>query len=91
MKFRRGIDMTNNLKIRVFKTGQKKPETVVTIPLKVVRIATRLLPKKAKIALKEEGIDLNEIADLAEKQAVTGTLLKVEREAESMVIEIAIE
>ena len=83
--------MANNLKIRVFKIGQEKPETVVTIPLTVVRIATKLLPKKAKVALKEEGIDLNEIAELAQEQAVTGTLLKVEREAEGMIIEIAIE
>ena len=47
-----------NLKIRIYKTGQAKPETVVTIPLTVVRIATRLLPKKAKLALKEEGIEV---------------------------------
>jgi len=76
--------MANNLKIRVYKTGKEKPETVVTIPLTAVRIATRPLPKKAKLALKQEGIDSNEIADLAEKQAVTGTLLKVEKETESM-------
>jgi len=46
------------LKIRIYKTGQAKPETVVTIPLTVVRIATKLLPKKAKLALKEEGIEV---------------------------------
>ena len=78
------------VKISVYKTGQAKPETVVTIPLTVVRIATGLLPKKAKLALKEEGIDLNEIADLAEKQAVKGTILKVEKEAEKITIEVAI-
>jgi len=79
------------LKIRVYKTGQTKPETVVTIPLRVLRMATGLLPKKARLALKEEEIDLNEIADLAEKQAVKGTVLKVEKGAENIVIEIAIE
>jgi len=87
--------MASELKIRVYKTGKEKPDTVVTIPLAVVRIASKLLPKKAKLALQEEeeeeGIDLNEIADLAKTQPVKGTLLKVEREAESMVIEIAIE
>jgi len=46
--------MANNLKIRIFKIGQKKPETVVTIPLTVIRIATRLLPKKAKLALRKK-------------------------------------
>jgi hypothetical protein len=80
-----------NLKIRVYKTGQAKPETVVTIPLKVLRMATGLLPKKATSALKEEGIDLNEIADLAEEQTLKGTVLKVEKGAENIVIEIAID
>ncbi len=83
--------MADELKIRVYKTGEEKPETVVTIPFRIVRIAAKLLPKKAKLALQEEGIDLNEIADLAKTQSVKGTLLKVEKEAENMVIEIAIE
>lgn len=78
------------LKISVYKTGQARPETVITISPTVVRIATGILPKKAKLALKEEGIDLKEIADLAEKQAVKGTVLKVEKEAENIVIEVAI-
>ena len=83
--------MASELKIRVYKSGKEKPDTVVTIPLSVVRIASKLLPKKAKSALEEEGIDLDEIADLAKTQPVKGTLIKVEREAERMVIEISIE
>ncbi len=77
-----------NLKIKVYKTGQAKPETVVTIPLTVVRIAARFLPKKARLALEEEGIDLNELASLAEKQDVTGKLVEVAKEAETIVIAI---
>ena len=77
-----------DLKIKVYKTGQAKPETVVTIPLTVVRIATRLIPKKARSTLENEGIDLNEIASLAEKQDVTGKLVEVEKETERIVIAI---
>jgi len=42
-------------KIRVCKTEQAKPETVVTLPLTVVWVATNLLPEKPKGALKEGG------------------------------------
>jgi len=77
-----------NLKIKVYKTGKAKPETVVTIPSTVVRIATSLLPKKAKLALKNEGIDLNELSSLAEKQGVTGYLVEVERKTQRIVISL---
>ena len=76
------------LKIKVYKTGQTKPESVVTIPLTIMRIATKLMPKKAKVALAEEGIDLNEITSLAEKQDVAGTLVEVEKEAKRIVVAI---
>jgi hypothetical protein len=76
------------LKIRVYKTDPTEPETVVTIPLAVVRIATKLMPKKARAALENEGIDLNEIASLAEKQDVKGELVEVETQTERIVITI---
>lgn len=44
-----------DLKIRVCGTEQANPETVVTIPLTVVWVATNLLPEKPKVALKEGG------------------------------------
>ncbi len=58
-----------DLKIQVYKTGKKKPETVVTISLKILRFATRLLPQKAMSALKTEGIDLNESSAWQKKKA----------------------
>ena len=77
-----------DLKIRIFKNDQEKPETVVTIPLKIVRTTAGLLPKKAKEALEKEGIDLNEIASLIEKQESAGKLVEVEKEGERIVITI---
>lgn len=44
-----------DLKIRACGTEQAKPETVVTIPLTVVWVATNLLPENPKGALKEGG------------------------------------
>ncbi len=77
-----------DLKIKVYKTGEEKPETVVTIPLKILRIFTKFVPKKVESALREEGIDMDEIASLVEKQEVTGKIIEVEKEKERIVISI---
>ncbi len=76
------------LRIKIYKAGRAKPETVISIPLTVVRVATKLVPKKAKEAWEKEGIDLNEIASLAERQDVSGELVEVEKETERIVISI---
>ena len=77
-----------NLKIEVYRTDQVKPETVVNIPLTVVRIAARFLPKRARLALENEGIDVKELASLVEKNEVTGKLAEVEKGTERIVISI---
>lgn len=76
------------LRIKIYKAGQVKPEAVISIPLGVVRMAIKLVPKKARAALEDEGIDLSEIASLAEKQDVTGELVEVERKTERIVVAI---
>ena len=83
-----GSQIMADLKIQVYKTGKKKPETVVTISLKILRFATRLLPQKAMLALKTEGIDLDEIISLAEKEGITGKLVEVKKEGERIVISV---
>jgi hypothetical protein len=62
------------LKIYVFKSGTTEPETKITIPLGVLRVASKLVPKKATEALEKEGIDLNEILALSESEDIRGTL-----------------
>ena len=77
-----------DLKIKVYKTGQEKPETVVTIPGTVVRIAKKLIPEKARLAMEQEGINLEEIASLMESEGASGKLIEVEHETERIVISI---
>ncbi len=76
------------LRIKIYKAGQVKPEAVISIPLAVVRMAIKLVPKKARAALEDEGIDLSEIASLAEKQDVTGELVEVKRGTERIVVAV---
>ncbi len=79
-----------NLKIRVFKGSDPMPETTVTIPGGVLKIAAKLIPAKAMDALHREGIDLEEIVRLSENPEAHGTLVEVEdhRKNEKVVISL---
>ena len=80
-----------SLKIRVYKQGNSKPQTSVTIPVCILKIASKLIPKKATAALQEEGIDINEIIKLASNPEIKGTLLEVEEHEKNERIIISIE
>lgn len=80
-----------DLKIRVFKNGKSDPETTVTIPGGVLKIASKIIPKKAMSALQEEGIDLEEILRLSESPEAHGTLVEVEEHKKNERIVIALE
>ena len=80
-----------DLKIRVYKNGAAEPETTVTIPGSVLKLARRLMPKKAMTALQEEGVDLDELIELSMKPDVQGTLVEVEEHKKNEKIVISIE
>ncbi len=80
-----------DLKIRVFKSGEAEPETTVTIPGGVLKIASRLIPKKAAAALHDKGIDLNELIRLSENPDAQGTLIEVEEHKKNEKVVIALE
>jgi hypothetical protein len=80
-----------DLKIRVFKGGESDPETTVTIPGGVLKIASKLIPKQAAVALQKKGIDLNELVRLSENPAAKGTLIEVEEHKKHEKVVIALE
>lgn len=80
-----------DLKIRVFKGGDPEPETTVTVPGGVLKIASKLIPKRATDALQEKGIDLDEIIRLSENPEARGTLIEVEEHKKKERIVIALE
>lgn len=67
-----------NLKIRVFKADEAQPETTVTIPGGILKVASNLIPKQAVVALRDEGIDLEELVRLSSTPGFSGTLVEVE-------------
>jgi hypothetical protein len=80
-----------NLKIRVFKGGEAEPETTVTIPGGVLKVASKLIPKQAAAALQDKGIDLDELIKLSTNPEVQGTLIEVEEHKENERIVISLE
>ena len=80
-----------NLKIRVFKGGETNPDTTCTIPTGILTIASKLIPRQAMAALKEEGIDLEELVKLSTNPGAHGTLLEVEDHKKGERVVIALE
>ncbi len=79
-----------SLKIRVFKGDKQDLATTVTIPGGVLKIASNLIPHKAVSALRDEGIDLEEVIKLSENPEAHGNLVEIEdhRKGERVVISL---
>ena len=69
--------MANNLKISVYK--KTKLETTFSVPCRVIKLGTDVLPRQVVETLKQEGIAIEEIAKLASKPDLTGVLVEIER------------
>ena len=80
-----------DVKIRVFKGGEAQPETTVTIPGSVLKVASKLIPKQAAEALQDKGIDLDELIKLSQNPEVHGTLVEIEEHMKNERIVITLE
>jgi hypothetical protein len=80
-----------DLKIRVFKVSEAQPETTVTIPGGILKVAANLIPKQAIDALRDKGIDLDEVIRLSTTPGFSGTLVEVEDHKASQRVVISVE
>jgi hypothetical protein len=80
-----------DLKIRVYKNGEPDPDTTITIPGGILKVASKLIPKPAADALQEKGIDLDEIIRLAENPDAHGTLVVIDEHKKNERVVIALE
>ena len=80
-----------DVKIRVYKHGDSQPETTVTIPGSVLDVASKLIPKRAIVALQDEGIDLEELIKLSKNPDVRGTIVEIEEHKKNEKIVISLE
>jgi hypothetical protein len=80
-----------DLKIRVFKNAEAEPETTVTIPGGILKVARKLIPKQAVAALQDKGIDVDELINLSMNPEVKGTIVVIEEHNKNEKVEIALE
>lgn len=80
-----------NLKIRVFKGDESHPETTITIPGGVLKIASKLVPKQVVSAIQDKGINLDELIKLSTNPEIHGTLIEVEEHKKNEKIMISLE
>jgi hypothetical protein len=83
--------MMADLKIRVFKGGKTQPETTVTIPSGILKVASKLIPKQATEVLQNKGIDLDEIIKLSKNPEIKGTLVEIEEHRKNEKIVVSLE
>jgi hypothetical protein len=80
-----------DLKIRVFKRGESDPDTTITIPGKILKIASKLIPHRLSEILQDKGIDIAEIIRLSENPDAKGTLVEIEEHKKNEKVVIALE
>ena len=90
-KLVKSVTRPSNLFVRVFENNEKNPAQTVTIPLGVLKFARNFIPNRAKAALVKEGIDLDQIMELADQQEAPGVLLNVEDHKKKRRVVVSIE
>ena len=80
-----------SLKMRIFKNHDTAPDTTITIPVSVLSVAAKIIPKKAVAAIEEQGIDLKQIIALSQQEDINGTLLEIEEHKKNRRTLIALE
>jgi hypothetical protein len=80
-----------NLKIRVYKRRETDPETTITIPVNILKIASRLIPHRLADILRYKGIDIDEIIILSDNPDAKGTMVEIEEHKKNEKVVIALE
>lgn len=81
----------SQMKIRVFRGDDGHPASTVTIPGGILKIAANLLPRRALEGLRNEGLDLDEIAKLADNPEAQGELVTIEDHEKNERVVISLE
>ncbi|MBW2711449.1 MAG: hypothetical protein JRC58_06090 [Deltaproteobacteria bacterium] len=79
------------LKIRIFKNNGTTPDTTATIPLAIVKVASKLIPRKAVTVLDDLGIDLDQLIEISKSEDALGTLAVIEEHKKNRKIVISVE
>lgn len=79
------------LKIRIFKNNDTAPDTTITVPLAVIKVASKLAPRKAVKVLDDLGINLDQIIEISKTEEPLGNLAEIDEHKKNRKIIISIE
>jgi hypothetical protein len=77
-----------NLRIEVYKPGQREAEKTVTVPLTSLHLSPELMPKNVKASLDADGINLTRCEGLTKEKDLRGMLIEIENLKEKLVISL---
>jgi hypothetical protein len=77
-----------NLKLEVYKRGQREAEKTVTVPLATLHFSLELMPENVKASLEADGVDLTRCEELTKEKNLRGTLIEIENPKEKLVISL---
>jgi hypothetical protein len=80
-----------NLKIRIFTSDKEKPKTTISVPLGILKIASKIMPKKLVSVLADKGLDVNEVLKAVMEEDIRGVLAEIEEHHKNETIIISIE
>ena len=80
-----------SLKIRIYTHDKDNPKTTVSVPLGILKIAVKLIPKKLVSKLTDKGIDITEVLKAVMEEDVRGVLAEIEEHHKNETIIISVE
>lgn len=80
-----------SMKIRVYKNNSPDPEHTITVPIGIIRIAEKIIPRKLKATLEAKGIDIGAIAGAVSSEDIRGLIAEIEEHKKNERIVISIE
>ena len=80
-----------SLKIRIYRSDKKNPKTTISVPLAILKIASKFIPRKITSFLAEKGIDIAEILQIALEDDLRGLLAEIEEHQKDETIVISVE
>ena len=80
-----------SLKIRIYADDKDNPKTTISVPLGVLKLASKLIPKKLVSRLTAKGIDITEVLKAVMEEDVRGVLAEIEEHQKDETIIISVE
>lgn len=79
------------LAIRTYRNGSTQPDRTISVPLNILRVASKLIPRAVLSGLEEKGVDVRQIVEVAENEDIEGTLCEIVEHGKNERTVIAIE